>query len=412
MHAASAPSLRHLHVFATVAQLRNVRKAAETLHVSQPAVTQSLAKLESQVDAVLFERRASGTYLTPAGEILSARVGRMFEQIVSALEGFGVAVERGKTLAAVAERITRSHIRALVAIADNQLATDAGQIGVSEISIHRVARELERSLGRTLIGRDANGIVATAAGRELAHKLSLALREIEWGIEEIRAAAGERGGELRIGTMPMAGSVLVAPVLNLLLTQFPQARIQVRTRAHNDMIEALRAGEIDCVVGLLPEAVYTDELAVEPLLRSHYVLVARRNHPLTEKTTITAADLAGYEWITPDQRATRHAAFDRLFAAMPGGHPGRIEAFSASAIGLLLSGSDRLTLLTQFEYEHEKVSGALTALAFGPIEPTHAAGITCRANWLPTGLYLKFMELLREHAASVAKTGLDGEATQ
>jgi LysR family transcriptional regulator of gallate degradation len=39
-------SIRHLRLFESVAQLHGVRRASEECHLSQPAVTQAIAKLE------------------------------------------------------------------------------------------------------------------------------------------------------------------------------------------------------------------------------------------------------------------------------------------------------------------------------------------------------------------------------
>jgi DNA-binding transcriptional LysR family regulator len=328
----------------------------------------------------------------------------MFELIDEALAEFGASAGPGKSLTAIAERITRPQIRTLAAIADGRSLAEAARLGISQTSLHRAARELERSLGKPLFRNGVNGMSTTPGGGELARKLSLAMREVEWGVEEMRVAAGERGGELRVGAMPLAGSFLLAPVLNDLMKCFPQARLQVRTGDTNHLIKQLRLGEVDFVVGMIPGFIDPAEIEQEALLRSGYVLVARRNHPLTKKAEITAADLAGYDWIAPDHRATRRTAFDRLFATMPKVPPTNIEASSLSTIRLLLCGSDRLTLLTQFEFEHEKRSCALTRLPYGPIEPTHSVGVTRRANWLPTALHTKFLELIRTHAAAVAGT--------
>ena len=46
---AFSASIRHLKVFESVAQLHGVRKASEEFHLSQPAVTQAIAKLEKQL---------------------------------------------------------------------------------------------------------------------------------------------------------------------------------------------------------------------------------------------------------------------------------------------------------------------------------------------------------------------------
>jgi len=84
-HRAKGISFRQLKLFEAVGRLNSVRRGSEECNLSQPAVTQALAKLEAQVGEGLLERRASGSYLTDAGSILHRRVARMFDQIEKAL---------------------------------------------------------------------------------------------------------------------------------------------------------------------------------------------------------------------------------------------------------------------------------------------------------------------------------------
>ena len=54
------PNLRHLRVFQAVARLGSISGASREARVSQPAVTQGIAKLEALLEVALFERRQSG----------------------------------------------------------------------------------------------------------------------------------------------------------------------------------------------------------------------------------------------------------------------------------------------------------------------------------------------------------------
>src|SRR5437762_12916759 len=60
-------TLRQLRVFATAARHMNFSRAADELHLSQPAVSTVLKQLASQVGLPLFERIGRRTFLTPAG---------------------------------------------------------------------------------------------------------------------------------------------------------------------------------------------------------------------------------------------------------------------------------------------------------------------------------------------------------
>src|SRR2546430_1070852 len=61
-------TLRQLRVFAAAARHMNFSRAAEELHLSQPAVSTQIKEFASHVGLPLFERIGRKTFLTPAGE--------------------------------------------------------------------------------------------------------------------------------------------------------------------------------------------------------------------------------------------------------------------------------------------------------------------------------------------------------
>jgi DNA-binding transcriptional LysR family regulator len=64
--------LYQLRSFVAVAEAGHLTHAAETLHVSQPAVSAQIKALEDELKLVLFERTSSGMVLTSAGKRLLA----------------------------------------------------------------------------------------------------------------------------------------------------------------------------------------------------------------------------------------------------------------------------------------------------------------------------------------------------
>ncbi len=62
--------LYQLRSFVAVAEAGHLTRAAEKLHVSQPAVSAQIKALEDELDLALFERTSSGMVLTSAGERL------------------------------------------------------------------------------------------------------------------------------------------------------------------------------------------------------------------------------------------------------------------------------------------------------------------------------------------------------
>lgn len=74
--------LDQLRYFLQVAKHGNFTRAAEELHISQPALSRSVQKLEEELGQPVFERKSRSVCLTDAGALLQARV----QQILSIIE--------------------------------------------------------------------------------------------------------------------------------------------------------------------------------------------------------------------------------------------------------------------------------------------------------------------------------------
>ncbi|MGH3297533.1 MAG: LysR substrate-binding domain-containing protein [Trebonia sp.] len=87
--------LRHLRCFVAVAQERTLARAAVRLHLSQPAVSKTLAELEELAGRRLVERGRAGTQLTPAGEEFlryAVDVTQALESAAAVLTGAAVSI--------------------------------------------------------------------------------------------------------------------------------------------------------------------------------------------------------------------------------------------------------------------------------------------------------------------------------
>ena len=64
-----AIELRHLRYVIAVAESGQLTRAAARLHVAQPALSQSILRIEQEISTPLFDRHPRGVTLTPAGEV-------------------------------------------------------------------------------------------------------------------------------------------------------------------------------------------------------------------------------------------------------------------------------------------------------------------------------------------------------
>ena len=102
-------TLRQIEVFNAVARLKNYTRAAESLHMSQPAVSMQIKQLEDNVGLPLFEQVGKQIHLTDAGRYMYDYGRSLSDLLAEAEEVFEAikGVERGSLSISVAT--TASH---------------------------------------------------------------------------------------------------------------------------------------------------------------------------------------------------------------------------------------------------------------------------------------------------------------
>jgi DNA-binding transcriptional LysR family regulator len=74
-------NLNNYHIFHTVAKCGNISKAASMLYISQPAISKSISRLESELETELFYRGSRGVTLTEEGQMLFSYIDKALESI-------------------------------------------------------------------------------------------------------------------------------------------------------------------------------------------------------------------------------------------------------------------------------------------------------------------------------------------
>lgn len=78
--------LRHLRYFITVAEEKNLTRAAKKLYISQPPLTRAIMQLEEELGVQLFIRHARGLELTSAGSYFLPHAQQMLERLETLVE--------------------------------------------------------------------------------------------------------------------------------------------------------------------------------------------------------------------------------------------------------------------------------------------------------------------------------------
>ncbi len=403
-HHDSIPSFRRLRAFQAAARTNSLSAAAQALRLSQPALTHSIAQLEGELGARLFERGPEGAFLNQAGVIFHKRTERFFDQTRGALAG---ASGRSLDIAAIDSQVAKlasAQVRSLLAIwRSGSFRAAARDLGLAEPSLQRPARDLEQIIGAPLYRRSAVGLTVNEAGGELARRLALAIGEIHAGAEEIDAASDARAS-LRVGVLALAPRFLLAKATNSTLANGGAQRIEVVEGPYERIARDLHDGALDLVFGALRAPPPFPDLVEEPLFEDPYTIVCRRGHPLTGLSEATPADLAPFDWVHPSPGLPRRAALDRMTTDWSLDADVRFETSCLATITSLLSESDRLSILSRWQVE---LDHRLARVNHPPIpHKPRNVGLTRRSNWLPTPFQDMFLNHFRAEARMI--TSLPG----
>lgn len=392
------PNIRHLRAFSAAARLRSVNRAAREVHLSQPALTQAIAKLEADAGAPLFVRRSTGVYPTRVGEILQRRVDRALEQLAQAATSLRRGPQDDKWSPPVERNLTATQVRALIAVADAGSYTLAARaLGVAQPSLHRAARDLERLVGRPLLERAGHGVVATRDGAELVRMFKLATHEIDQAREEIRDEQGMVAGRIAVGSMPLARTYIVPRAIATLLERYPGSRVRIADASYDPLLAQLRNGAIDLMVGALRQPPPVEDVVQAVLFSEPLSVVVRSGHPLATAHKLTLDMLARHAWVLPARDTPTRRHFERIFAeqGLEAPEPA-VEASSLIAVRGLLLENDMVTLISRHQVRYEEAAGMLEAVKLDLGDTARPIGITTRANWVPTRLQGEFIAILRE----------------
>jgi len=391
-------SFRQLRLFAAVGHHGGIQRAAHACGVSQPAATQALSQLQDKVAATLLERGLGGMTLTPLGKLFHARVDRICGQLNEAIADLGPADRK-----TVEHRLTPAQVRTLSGVLETgslERAALAG--GVTREGLRRSAGVLEKLTGPLFV-RTPDGTRFTPQAQAFAERIRALLEDLAIGIRELHAQQANAEKSIVVGAAQAFGNRFLARVLAELATRHAGARITVLREGPVELVERLRAGEVDLVVGDI-EAIGRD-LIKERLVSTPYFVFGRPGHPLSGSETATLDQLIAYDWVGGTPGSARETAREALFAGMS---PPQV-AFAASEgaiVGHFVAGSDRLALMT----EHESRCGglALAKMPFFPVEAGLGIDVVSRADRAPTQLHLELVDLLRAHLNVEAPESIGG----
>ncbi|MGY6269760.1 LysR family transcriptional regulator [Achromobacter denitrificans] len=178
----------------------------------------------------------------------------------------------------------------------------ADRMALSQPAISKMAREMEETLGAAVFERRRDGVSLTVFGQSLVQDARLIVNRLARLESELSELHRNPIRTLRAGAPSYTGMSLLARPVALIAARHQQAHVEILDGIASRLFDMLMAGELDFVIGSLPDRNLTDDeaalLHVEVLYPDELRFVA---HPDTVRTNrpVPIEALLAHSWVMP-----------------------------------------------------------------------------------------------------------------
>ncbi|OFA03475.1 LysR family transcriptional regulator [Duganella phyllosphaerae] len=279
----------------------------------------------------------------------------------------------------------------------------ANAMGLTQPAITKAIYDLESFFGAPLFERSNRGVTPTEFGVMLGRRVKSIIAETRYMTEEVNAYRNGAAGHVIVGTLIAAAAKLLPRALVKLRQAAPGVQITVREGTTAHLFPALATGDLDIVVGRLPEQelplAHAFPLVHEVLYGESFCAVVGKGNPLALQAGLRLADLMLQDWIFPLQESPSYNAVEKLFRGaglgLPASHVNSLSMLTN--IGMLLE-THMIALMPRAAAIQFVDSGLLQILDLPDSAHFGDVGFSIRADKEVNPACRNFIHCLREAA--------------
>jgi DNA-binding transcriptional LysR family regulator len=199
----------------------------------------------------------------------------------------------------------------------------------------------------------------------------------------------------------VCSSDLLSTTLLALRKTAPGLAVQVEDGTRDVMLNALRRGEIDCVIGRLDAGAGDRDLHIAKLIQLPIAIVVSPAHPMARKKRLSWPDLLSYPWVLPQRGTPIRTAVDREFTDLGLAPPvPAIESTSFRLIQAVVAETDMIGVMSHEASLAYSRGGELAVLPVRLTGPLPYIGVITRTPVASNALGTFLVTLRRECKAS------------
>ena len=206
-------------------------------------------------------------------------------------------------------RIIRETVRQ-----DFNLTTVANTLFTSQPGVSKHIKDLEDELGIEIFVRRGKRLLGlTEPGKELLAVVERILLDVQNARSIADHFSNRETGNLVIATTHTQARYALPEVIKSFKAAYPKVHLVLHQGSPREIAELLTAGEADIAIAT-EWLSNVPEIATFPYYTWHHAVIVPRDHPLTQLSAPTLADIADYPIITYHEGFTGRTNIDRSFS--------------------------------------------------------------------------------------------------
>lgn len=286
-------------------------------------------------------------------------------------------------------------LRSFFTIARERSVTRAAaRLGLTQPALSLQIKALEAELGETLFARQRRQMQLTQAGEILYRYVQTVLATLDEARVEMAALQQLLRGRLAMATSDTNSAYVLPPVLRQFCKQYPQVRIDIRNRMSSQVLQLVVEHEVDFGLATLP--VTHRQVTTEALFQRQEVLVCPSDHPLSQETAVSLAQVSPYPLLALSPGSTSRQLLDMAF--QHAGVPMQV-AMNLSSMEVMkrfVESGLGVAVMPRIAVADEAQHGRLVAIPITDL-PARTIGLVERKDTRRSPAAVAFLHLLRTH---------------
>lgn len=279
----------------------------------------------------------------------------------------------------------------------------AKRLNLTQPAVTKTVKNVETVLNLSLFERTNRGLHPTVYGEIFARHAKIVLAQLRHAAEEMENMRAGYGGRVSVGTLLAASVSLLPEAVTALKRERPTVTVTVAEGTYDLLIPSLMAGDLDIIVGRLPESGRSSRLVYEEFYVEPICLVTRGSHPLARLPEVELQALVDEPWILPSPGTALRQQVEKAFVDARLPLPGNIiESVSILTNRALLRKSDCIGVLPYHVAQDDVEHGLLAILPASLKSMETAVGAITRASISVAPATAALLDCLRARGKNLA----------